>query len=403
MDITNDHNRHILAVNAGSSSIKVAVFAINDPSHKLREATVTNIGQPNAKFSAAGQAGATVTATDHAAAAQLLAQWLEAQPSITIAAIGHRMVHGGPKYHQTQLVTDVLLADLRTLIAFDPWHLPIGLQLIEIFGQLLPGRQQLVCFDTAFHHDLPARSRLLPIPRRLSDQGVRRYGFHGLSYAYILEEFRRIEGDVAANGKLVIAHLGSGASLAALWQGQSIDTTMSLTPASGIPMSSRAGDLDPGLALYLNRTQGFDIERFTRMVNFESGLLGLSGSTADMEKLLEQESNDTAAREAIEVFCYQATKSIGSLAAALGGLHSLIFTGGIGENAPQLRERICAQLEFLGIMIDGSRNRANARLISADGSHAGVHVIHTDEAVTIASEVAKLLAHQERGSHAPNN
>jgi acetate kinase len=258
----------------------------------------------------------------------------------------------------------------------------------------LPDAVHVACFDTAFHHDLPTRARLLPIPRRFMAEGVRRYGFHGLSYAYIVEELRRVEGEAAANGKVIIAHLGSGVSLAALQGGKSIDTTMSLTPASGVPMSTRSGDLDPGLGLYLSRTQGLNVQRFNEMVNFESGLLGISETTADMEKLLELEAADERAKDAVDVFCYQVQKSIGSLAAALGGLNTLVFTGGMGENAPKIRARVCEGLEFLGITLDGERNGAGLRLISADGSQTGVHVIPTDEAVTIARETEKLITRQ---------
>ncbi len=391
MEITSNSTSYILTVNAGSSSIKLALFAAHDVSQKVLEAGIEDIGQSSAKLVVSGGTK-PISAAHHSDAVRLLTEWLTDQvPVDTIAAVGHRIVHGGPNYYEPQTATGEVLADLQKLAAFDPEHLPIELELVAVFQKALPHAQQVLCFDTAFHRDLPARSRLLPIPRHFEAKGLRRYGFHGLSYTYILEELRRVEGQTAANGKVIIAHLGSGASLVALQNGKPIDTTMSMTPASGIPMSTRSGDLDPGLALYLAQTQGYDAERFNRMVNFESGLLGVSETTADMKKLLEMEASDMRAKDAVDIFCYQVKKSIGSFSAALEGLNTLVFTGGMGENAPKIRARICEGLEFLGITIDPQRNQAGARLISADGGQAGVHVIHTDEAITIARETARLI------------
>lgn len=390
----NTADAHILTVNAGSSSIKLGLFTLHSPK-KVLEAAIENIGQQPASLvthDGTSSNTAPVTADDHFAAVQILMDWLMRQkPSPAIAAIGHRIVHGGPKYHAPRNIDDQMLADLRGLSPFDPEHLPLEIQPVEGFRHVFPGVPQVACFDTAFHYNLPAKAQLLPIPRRFAAEGIRRYGFHGLSYAFIVEELRRVEGDAAANGKVIIAHLGSGASLAALTNGKPIDTTMSMTPASGVPMSTRSGDLDPGLALYLAQTQGYDANQFNHMVNFESGLLGLSETTADMKQLLEHEADDPRAKDAVDVFCYQVKKSIGSLAAALGGLNTLVFTGGMGENAPKIRARVCEGLEFLGIKLDSARNREGARLISADSSPAGVHVIHTDEATTIARETAGLI------------
>ncbi len=400
---------HILTVNAGSSSIKLALFAYaagngphktipdSDAPRKVLEAAVENIGQPSARLvtpeGTQPLASHGAQAATHADAAVLLAQWLAPRVAAgSIAAVGHRIVHGGPRYHRATFATDEVLADLQQLAPFDPEHLPVELKLVTAFSRILPQARQVLCFDTAFHHDLPVRSRLLPIPRHFEAQGVRRYGFHGLSYAFVVEELRRVEGDAAANGRVIVAHLGSGASLAALHNGKPIDTTMGMTPASGIPMSTRAGDLDPGLALYLASTHGYDAERFNRMVNFESGLLGISETSADMKHLLDIEAADERAKTAIDIFCYQVRKSIGGLAAALGGLNTLVFTGGIGEQSAVIRARICGELGFLGVIIDDTRNQAGARLISADGSPAGVHVIHTDEAATIAREAAHIMS-----------
>jgi len=390
MNSTNNSEQCIVTVNAGSSSIKLAVFTARN-TQKIAEAAIENIGQPSASLTAT-EGNKPVAAPTHTAAAAILMEWLQTRiTGAAIIAVGHRMVHGGPNYYEAQMATDDLLAELRTFTAFDPEHLPVELELVATFRTLLPHVQQVACFDTAFHHDLPPAAKLLAIPRKLSDKGVRRYGFHGLSYAYIVEELRRVEGDVAARGKVVIAHLGSGASLVALRDGKPVDTTMSMTPASGIPMSTRSGDLDPGLALYLARTENYDAKQFNRMANFESGLLGISEATGDMKKLLEMEDANERAKDAIDIFCYQAKKTIGSYAAALGGLNTLVFTGGMGENAPEIRRRICAGLEFLGVTLDAARNEAGARLISTDGTRVGVHVIHTDEAVTIAQETARLI------------
>jgi acetate kinase len=388
---------HIVTVNAGSSSIKLALFTAGDTPKQVLAARVENIGQSSTSLvvdneTTSGSNTTPVAATSHIAGAQILIDWLKRQtPEVTIAAIGHRVVHGGPKYYKPQIINSQMLADLRELKPFDPEHLPVEIQLIEEFQKLFPHAKQVACFDTAFHRSLPTQARLLPIPRHFETKGIRRYGFHGLSYAFILEELRRVEGRAAANGKVIIAHLGSGASLAALRDGKSIDTTMGMTPASGIPMSTRSGDLDPGMALYLSRSEGYNAEQFNNMVNFKSGLLGISETTADMKKLLEIEADDERAKDAIDIFCYQVKKSIGGLAAGLGGLNTLVFTGGMGEDAPKIRKRVCENLEFLGVTLDTARNQKNARLISTDGSRVGVHVIHTDEAMTIAREIVKLV------------
>ena len=389
---------HIVTVNAGSSSLKLAVFTVHDMQKKF-EAAVENIGQPNSHL-VTGSSSELVVAQTHTDAATLLTEWLYAHVEAnTITAVGHRIVHGGPKYYQTIAATNSVLEVLRTFVAFDPEHLPIELALVEMFMKDLPNALQTLCFDTAFHHDLPTRSRLLPIPRHFEAEGIRRYGFHGLSYSYILDELHRVEGEAAANGKVIVAHLGSGASLAALKNGNSVDTTMSMTPSSGIPMSMRSGDLDPGLLLYLSRTEGYDTNRLQYMATFESGLLGISETTNDMKKLLEIEDNDMRAKDAVDIFCYDIAKTIGGFAAILGGLNTLVFTGGIGENAPKIRTRVCKELTFLGIRLDPVRNEAGSRLISVDGSPVGVHVIHSDEAATIARETNKILQGGSHGSY----
>jgi acetate kinase len=383
---------YLLTVNAGSSSVKFALFGANNLTNEVLQASIENIGQDTSRMIINGVVS-PVDAPTHSVATSLLADAVSKEvPTKHIAAVGHRIVHGGSKYYKPQLVTPQLLKDLRELTAFDPEHLPAQLSLIETLSRQLVGVPQVACFDTAFHHDLPAPARLLPIPRHFANEGIRKYGFHGLSYEFIVTELRRVEGDIAAGGKVIIAHLGSGASLVALKDGKSVDTTMGMTPASGIPMSTRSGDLDPGLVLYLQRNHGYTPDKFNHMVNFESGLLGVSETSADMKRLLEIEDSDVRAKEAIELFCYQVKKSIGSLAASIGGISTLVFTGGMGENAPRIRAKICEGLEFLGVILDPEQNEEGARLISAPASQAGVHVIHTNEAVTIARHASEIVS-----------
>jgi len=386
----------ILTINAGSSSIKLALFEVTDAPERAAEAAIENIGQSAPALIVSGGAGSDnlskpVIAPDHVSAAGILVDWLKQQmPGDTVTAIGHRLVHGGPKYYQPCVIDDEVMKNLRELTPFDPLHLPIELQLIEAFQKLFPGVKQVACFDTAFHHDLPRAAQLLAIPRRYAGQGLRRYGFHGLSYSFLMAELRQSGGE-AADGRLILAHLGNGVSLAAVHGGKPIDTTMGLTPAGGVPMSTRSGDLDPGLMSYLARSENLDAVGFDKLVNSQSGLLGISETSSDMKELLEHEADDERAAEAVKLFCYQLRKAVGGLAAALGGLDTLVFTGGMGENAPLVRTRICDGLDFLGLVIDDSRNTANAGLISTDDSRVAVRVIHADEAWIIARDTAAAL------------
>jgi acetate kinase len=337
-----------------------------------------------------------VNAPDHAAAADALMVYIEelgAQHAI--AAVGHRVVHGGPNYWAPQLINGEMIKELRTFIAFDPEHLPDEIRLIEAFDRRFAEVPQVACFDTAFHHELPLVARLLPIPRRYEAQGLRRYGFHGLSYAFLMEELARVAGTEVARGRVILAHLGSGASLAAVCDGKSLDTSMGLTPAAGVPMSTRSGDLDPGLIGYLAKSEQMTPMQFNDMVNFKSGLLGISETSADMADLIDLEMQDARAADAIALFCYQVKKWIGAFAAALGGVDTLVFSGGIGENAPKIRTRICDGLSFLGIAIDPQRNAQNLPIISQDGGSAEVRVIQTDESMIIAQSVISILKLEE--------
>ena len=386
----------ILTINGGSSSIKFALFDADHSIRPILKGEISRIG-PAAAFELRGRCRADtislpVTAPDHTAAIGVLLDWLtERCEHNALTAIGHRVVHGGQKYSQPERITAEMIEVLRGLSAFDPEHMPEEISLIEAFRLRFPDLPQVACFDTAFHHDLPSVARILPIPRRYVAQGVRRYGFHGLSYAFLIGELARLDGANAALGRVILAHLGNGASLAAVRCGKSIDTSMSFTPAAGVPMSTRSGDLDPGLVSYLACTEQMSAQQFDRMVNFESGLLGVSETSSDMHELLKLEGKDVRAGDAIALFCYQVKKWIGGFAAALGGLDTLVFAGGIGENAPVIRTRICAGLDFLGIELNQTANTQNALLISPDDARVKVRIIHTDEEREIAKSVARIL------------
>jgi acetate kinase len=280
---------------------------------------------------------------------------------------------------------------LRRITPYDPEHLPLEIELMEAFRKRHPALPQVACFDTAFHRTMPRVASLLPIPRRYEAAGVRRYGFHGLSYEFLVEELTRLGDPAATKGRVILAHLGNGASVAAVRDGKSIDTSMGFTPTAGLVMGSRSGDLDPGLVSYMASTEQMSAKQFQNMVNHESGLLGVSETSSDMRDLLEHETQDIRAAEAVALFCYQAKKWIGAYAAALGGLDTLVFAGGIGENAPPVRARICEGLGFLGIELDETRNAATEAVISADAGRVTVRVIPTDEELMIARSVCRIL------------
>jgi acetate kinase len=390
-------NPRILTINGGSSSIKFAVFEAGESLRRILEGEVERIGLPEATFAVKGwnqtdNFSRLVAAPDHTVAVGILMDWIEERIRRgELTAVGHRVVHGGPKYSKPQRITAEMVDELRQLTPFDPEHMPEEILLTEAFHRRFPDLPQVACFDTDFHHDLPRVARLLPIPRRYEAQGIRRYGFHGLSYAFLMRELARLGGTAAAQGRVILAHLGNGASLAAVRDGKSIDTSMSFTPTAGVPMSTRSGDLDPGLVWYLARTEKMSDKQFNEMVNFQSGLLGVSETSSDMHDLLDHETQDVRAAEAVALFCYQIKKWIGAFAAALGGLDTLVFAGGIGEKAPVVRARICDGLGFLGIELEEKRNVANEGVISIDASRVNVRVIRTDEELMIAETVCDTL------------
>ena len=387
----------VLTINGGSSSIKFALFEADHSLRRILEGGIERIGLPEAIFRVKGMSdedsfSRSATAPNHTVAVGLLMDWIEESSGREpLTAVGHRVVHGGPKYSEPQRITAEMVEELHRLSPFDPEHLPEEILLTEAFHRRFVDLPQVACFDTAFHHDLPRVARLLPIPRRYEALGVRRYGFHGLSYSFLMGELSRVAGAEAAHRRVILAHLGNGASLAAVRDGKSVDTSMSFTPTAGVPMSTRSGDLDPGLLWYLARTEGLDAKRFNEMVNFQSGLLGVSETSSDMRTLLDSEARDARAAEAVAMFCYQVKKWIGAFAAALGGLDTLVFAGGIGENAPSVRARICEGLGFLGIELEEKRNTTNEGVISAAASRTAVRVIHTDEERVIAETVCRVL------------
>ncbi len=398
MNGTSNDRAAVLTLNAGSSSVKWALFRAGSPPVRLAAGKLERIGLPDGILTvtdaATGQSHRwTTQVADHAAAVQVLIDQLaQSGKGLLMQAIGHRVVHGGSRYAAPVVVSSEVLEELHRLSPYDPEHLPAEITLIEAFGTQYPQVPQVACFDTGFHQQLPRVARVLAIPRRYEKLGVRRYGFHGLSYAYLMEELKRVAGSDVARGRVILAHLGNGASMAAVRDGKSLDTTMGFTPASGLPMSTRSGDLDPGLFSYLSRTEGMTAEQFQDLVNARSGLLGLSEISPDMRDLLEQEGRDARAAEAVALFCYQGKKWIGAYAAALGGLDQLLFSGGIGEHAPPVRARMCEGLEFLGIRLDQGRNEADAAVISIPESRVTVRVMHTDEEIQIAQSVCRLLA-----------
>jgi acetate kinase len=385
----------LLAVNGGSSSIRFAFYEAHAPMRRIMDGKMDRIGLPGTSLAfrdlLKGTSRRLRVAANSGKAVDFLLAWLEGQPVFaSVAGVGHRIVHG-MAHTKPARVTPRLLGELRRTAPFDPDHLPREIELIRAIQRRRPRLPQVACFDTAFHRTMPRVARILPIPRRFEAMGVVRYGFHGLSFEFLIGELRKTAGPGAARGRVILAHLGSGASMAAVRGGRSIDTSMGFTPVAGLVMGTRSGDLDPGIAGFLARREGMSPAGFQDMVNHESGLLGVSGTSSDMRDLLSREKRDARAAEAVELFCYQAKKWIGAYAAALGGLDTLVFAGGIGESSPGVRERICGGLGFLGVAIDARRNRANAPIISVRAAKVAVRVIRTDEELMIARSVARVL------------
>ncbi|MGH9326088.1 MAG: acetate/propionate family kinase [Terriglobia bacterium] len=403
--MSNEAEPAILAINLGSSSLKFALYRVSgsgirvDP---ILSGKLERIAVDGGQFVARDDRQAVlveqqIMLPNYGAALKAMLDWLKTIPGgQEVRLVGHRVVRGGAEHNQPQLVTPALLRELKDLIPLAPDHLPQELEAIEIVQRLYPKLQQVVCFDTAFHRTMPRTAQLYGLPMNLAEQGIIRYGFHGLSYEYIVQELAHQAGEEASRGRIIVAHFGNGASLAAIRGGRSVDTTMGFTPTGGLPMSTRSGDLDPGVIVYLLQERNYSPSQVNDLVTKKGGLLGLSGVGSDMKDLLAKERESATAAEAIAVFCYQAKRYIGALAAALGGLDTLVFTGGIGENASEIRQRICSGLEFLGINLGVAQNDSNGSIISRAGSAVTVRVIQTNEELMIAQHARDVSARIER-------
>jgi acetate kinase len=385
----------VLAINSGSSSVKFAVYQAGTPLKPSLYGKLDRMGLDGTTLTwhttESGSGDEHVEVPAHKPGTRLLVDWLEAREEFAaVSAVGHRVVHG-MAHAEPARITPEVIDELHRATPYAPDHLPREIELIEAFRARHPHLPQVACFDTAFHGKMPRVAKLLPIPRRYQARGVQRYGFHGLSYAYLIEELARAAGPEAAHGRVILAHLGNGASLAAMHRGTSIDTSMGFTPAAGLVMSTRTGDLDPGVVSFLAHTEQMTARQFHEMVNHQSGLLGVSEISSDMRDLLAREADDVRAAEAVALFCYQAKKWVGAYAAALGGLDTLVFSAGIGERSALIRARICEGLGFLGIELYDPRNAAHAAVISTDASRVTVRVIPTDEELMIARSVSRVL------------
>jgi acetate kinase len=393
----NESIRLILTINSGSSSIKFGLYRMGRAETVVLSGSVVGIGLGSGRFYVRDGDGKIIIENrlqplEHPEALKELVEWLQSNPgAYHFDTVGHRLVHGGRKFRRSHLITPDLIETLDELMPFAPDHLPHEINAIKVFKHSYPDIKQVACFDTGFHRDMPRVAQIYALPGALWREGVLRYGFHGLSYEYILGELTKEAGGEASKGRLIIAHLGNGASMVAIKGRKSMDTTMGFSPAGGLVMSTRSGDLDPGVILYLLKEKRLGFSAVNRMVNKEGGLLGASGVSPAIKDLLDAEAKNPHAAQAVELFCYQAKKFLGALAAVLGGLDTLIFTGGIGENAPSIRRRICENMEFLGIHLDPGRNDANAPTISGGGNGVTVRVMKTNEELMIARHTYELL------------
>lgn len=379
----------ILVINAGSSSIKFAAYVVRSDEQDLNpiyRGEVSRIGRC-AHLMVEGPNGTSrenqaIAATSHEEALSYLLTWIERQKAeYAFVAAGHRVVHGGTAFQQPKIITPAMIVRLQKLTPLAPLHQPHNLAAITSLNRLRPNLVQVACFDTAFHHTMPIEEQTFALPTELTEEGIRRYGFHGLSYEYVTSVLPRHLGSAAA-GRVIVAHLGHGASLCAMRDGKSIATTMTFTPLDGLPMATRCGSIDPAVILYLMREKGMDARAVSDLLHHRSGLLGVSGISGDMRALLA--SNKPEALQAIDLFVHRVNRELGSLAAALGGLDAVVFTAGIGERAPLIRTRICEQAGWLGIRLDDCANTANRTRISASDSPISAWVIPTNEELVIA-------------------
>jgi acetate kinase len=386
--------RSILTLNVGSSTVKFGLFPVVESDDALLQGVLEYSDSATAELRITDSTGRSdsiqVVASRTSATAELL-HFLTGHPLFaSVQSVGHRLVHGGPKLRKPVRVDANVRAQLEEVIPFAPQHLPAELRAIDEVSRLAPSLVQIACFDTAFHSEIPTVARLFGLPRRLSNSGVVRFGFHGLSYEYVTSHLRE-HGELPP--RTLVAHLGNGASIAAVLDGVCIDTSMGMTPSGGLVMSTRSGDLDPGVMLYLLRSRGCSASDLDDAINAKGGMLGISESSSDVRALLAASSTDSRAEDAIQIFCYQARKFIGAYAAVLGGVDALVFTGGIGEHSPEVRARICKGMAFLGIEIDPELNRANASVISTGHSGVVIRILKTREEVMIAWHVRESLSH----------
>lgn len=364
----------ILVFNVGSSTVKYALFATSDGDEHVSRGSI--------EFKSDVDCDRVTTG---------VLDELDRQSQLArVTAVGHRLVHGGSRFREAVIIDSKVREALRELISLAPNHLPLELRAVDAVSKRLPHLPQLACFDTAFHSGMPLVARRFGVSRKISESGVVRFGFHGLSYEYVVTRLRKSDQLMP---RTIVAHLGNGASLVALVDGVSVDTSMGMTPTGGIVMGTRSGDLDPGAILFMLRSLRFSVADLEEAVDKEGGLLGISEYSADVRTLLSARTTNPKATEALEVFTYQARKVVGAYAAALGGLDLLVFTGGVGEHAPEIRGSICNGLQFLGIEIDDARNRSNAETISTDASRVRVDVMVTNEEAMIARHVRRVLSH----------
>jgi len=394
-------NKNILAINGGSSSIKFALYDMAENFIKIFSGQIKRIGLSGPEFTVINNIREKneiiIDAKNFTEAAEVLIEWLKKQKDFEqVICIGHRIVHG-MKHTQAEIIDEDLLNEINQISDYDPDHLPAEIEMVRLFKNEFPSLMQVACFDTAFHTTIPAVAKTFALPKRYYEEGIRRYGFHGISYSYLMQEIKD-QNEAEANGKIILAHLGNGASLAAVKEGKCVDTSMGFTPAGGIPMSTRSGDLDPGVAWYLMQ-KGMNAKDFNNLINHQSGLLGISGVSSNMQDLLRLEKENKDAALAIEVFCYHIKKYIGAYIAVLGGLDTLVFSGGIGENAPAIRERICNDLGYLNINLNEEKNNKNSRHISNDDDHVKVYVIPTNEEFMIAETAGRLYENSIKGQN----
>jgi acetate kinase len=393
----------ILTINGGSSSIKFALFSAVSPLRRVFSGQLERIGVPGTLLTATREDSSEldkhpISAKDFPGAIQGVLTYLRQRiGKSTISAIGHRIVKGGVHLVDNQLINAEVIAELRRMQPLDLDHLPREIALIDGFREAFPGIPQIACFDTAFHKDLPRIAQLLPIPRHYLNAGVRRFGFHGLSYTYLMSQLEVVAGEEVAKSRVILAHLGSGASMASVHNGKPIDTTMAFTPTSGLMMGTRPGDLDPGLLIYLMKDQKLPADDMDKFISQRCGLIGVSDTSSDMRDLLSVRSKNSRAAEAVQLFCYQAKKHLCALTSTLGGLDTIVFAGGIGERAPEVRAGICEGLDFLGLKLDASKNARGCDVISVETSQVSVRIIPTDEEIVIARIAYSMLQHS--GAH----